>query len=48
MRVVILAYDVSDMTTLLSAHELALHLGLQQLSFNRNELLATSKIAADN
>jgi hypothetical protein len=47
-RVIILAYDVSEMTTLFDARKLAFHLGLKLLQFYEHELLAVSKIVADD
>jgi hypothetical protein len=42
-NVVILAYDVSKMESLLDASMIASYLGLQQLQFYKDELLAVSK-----
>jgi hypothetical protein len=46
-RVVVLAYDASEMTTLIGAQQLASHLNLRKLHVYYNEVLAVSKIAAD-
>ena len=45
---VILAYDVSEMTALFDARKLAFHLDLKQLQYYEHELLAVSKIVGDD
>lgn len=45
---VILAYDVSEMTKLLDVHKLASHLDIQPLHLYKNEDLVVATIAADD